>query len=328
MEYLFEYLTFVAKAGTVVIAIVVAALLVAGINLRRTGPHVGHLEVRAMNDRLRDMRRSLDHELLSQAQFKRLVKSDKKADKHRNEAVSGAERRRRLYVLGFDGDVAASAVQRLRQEVTAVLTVAEPNDEVVVRIESAGGLVHGYGLAASELGRIKRRGITLTAAVDQIAASGGYLMASVATRIIAAPFALIGSIGVIAQLPNVNRLLKKHDVDWEILTAGEHKRTLTIFGENTDQGRQKLREEIEDVHALFKEFVGENRPMVDLAGIATGEAWYGRRAIERKLVDELVTSEEYLVRACENADVYEVKWVEPKKPLERLLSSLQLWGKR
>ena len=153
-------------------------------------------------------------------------------------------------------------------------------------------------------------------------------MASVASRIIAAPFALVGSIGVIAQLPNVNRLLKKHDVDWEILTAGEHKRTLTIFGENTDQGRQKLREELEDVHALFKEFVGENRPTVDLAGIATGEAWYGRRALQRKLVDELVTSEDYLVRACENADVFEVKWAEPKKPLERLLSSFQSWGKR
>jgi serine protease SohB len=325
MEYLFEYLSFVAKAGTVVLAIVLVFSLVAGISLRRSSAHGGHLQVTAMNDRLRDMRRSLDHALLSDAQFKKLVKQDRKADKRR--ATTGDDRQR-VYVITFDGDVAATAVERLRHEITAVLTIAKPTDEVVVKIDSAGGLVHGYGLAASELARVRSRGISLTAAIDKIAASGGYLMASVANRIIAAPFALVGSIGVIAQLPNVHRLLKKHDIDWEVLTAGEYKRTLSIFGENTEQGRQKLREEIEDVHALFQEFVGENRPEVDIHAIATGEAWYGRRALARKLVDELATSEEYLVRACDRADVYEVKWVEPKKPLERLLSTFQVWGSK
>jgi serine protease SohB len=320
MEYLYEYLSFVAKAGTVVVGIVLTFLLISGLSTRRSGAPVGHLQVHAMNDRLREMRRSLDHALLTPAEFKKLVKRDRKADKHRGEKDG---ERQRVYVLAFDGDVAATAVDRLRHEVTALLTIAEPRDEVVVRIESAGGLVHGYGLAASELARVKQKGISLTATVDKIAASGGYLMASVAHRIIAAPFALVGSIGVIAQLPNVNRLLKKHDVDWEILTAGQYKRTLTIFGENTDQGRQKLREELEDVHALFQEFVGENRPSVDLSGIATGEAWYGRRALDRKLVDELSTSEDYLVRACDRAEVFEVKWVEPKKPIERLLSAFQ-----
>jgi serine protease SohB len=325
MEYLFDYLSFLAKAGTVVIAIVLAASLLASIGMRRSGGSGGHLQVTALNDRLRDMRRSLDHALMSDAQFKKLVKQDRKADKQRGQSDG---ERQRVYVIGFDGDVAASAVDRLRHEITAVLTIAKPIDEVVVKIESAGGLVHGYGLAASELARVRTRGISLTAAVDKIAASGGYLMASVANRIVAAPFALVGSIGVIAQLPNLNRLLKKHDVDWEVLTAGQYKRTLTIFGENTEQGRQKLREEIEDVHALFQEFVGENRPVVDLGAIATGEAWYGRRALAHKLVDELATSEDYLVRACDRADVYEVKWVEPKKPLERLLSTFQMWGSK
>jgi serine protease SohB len=325
MEYLFEYLSFVAKAGTVVLAIVLLFSLVAGISLRRSSAHGGHLQVTAMNDRLRDMRRSLDHALLSAAEFKKLVKQDRKADKRRS--TTGDERQR-VYVITFDGDVAATAVERLRHEITAVLTIAKPTDEAVVKIDSAGGLVHGYGLAASELARIRSRGISLTAAIDKIAASGGYLMASVANRIIAAPFALVGSIGVIAQLPNVHRLLKKHDIDWEVLTAGEYKRTLSIFGENTEQGRRKLREEIEDVHALFQEFVGENRPEVDIHAIATGEAWYGRRALARKLVDELATSEDYLVRACDRADVYEVKWVEPKKPLERLLSAFQVWGSK
>ena len=166
------------------------------------------------------------------------------------------------------------------------------------------------------------RGVKLTAAVDKVAASGGYLMASVAESILAAPFALVGSIGVIAQVPNVHRLLKKHDVDVELHTAGQYKRTLTMFGENTDEGRKKFQEELDDVHKLFQEFVRDNRPTLDLATVATGESWYGRRAVDLDLVDELCTSDEYLVRACDDANVVEVKWVAHRKPLDRLMSEL------
>ena len=222
--------------------------------------------------------------------------------------------------LDFDGDLQASKVDDLRNEITAVLTSAREQDEVLVRIESPGGMVHGYGLAASQLERVRARKIRLVTAVDKVAASGGYLMASVSDHIIAAPFALVGSIGVVAQVPNVHRLLKKHDVDVEVLTAGKYKRTLTVFGENTAQGRAKFVEELEDVHALFQEFVQANRPQVSLEEIATGEAWYGQRALTHRLVDELSTSDAYLTRACEQADVFEVRWVAHKKPIERVLA--------
>ena len=229
------------------------------------------------------------------------------------------EVRRRVFVLTFNGDIAASAVDNLRIEVSAVLGAANDGDEVVVRVESAGGTVHGYGLGASQLARVRGRGVALTVAVDKVAASGGYLMAAVADRILAAPFAVVGSIGVLAQVPNVHRLLKKHDVDVEVLTAGRFKRTLDVFGENTEEGREKLRDELADVHALFQEYVGSWRPKVDLEQVATGEAWYGQRALDRALVDELITSDEYLARACEDADVFEVAWVQPKRPIDRLL---------
>jgi serine protease SohB len=199
-----------------------------------------------------------------------------------------------------------------------VLTVATPADAVLVVLESAGGTIQGYGLAASQLQRLRAGGIPLTVAVDRIAASGGYMMACVAERIIAAPFAIIGSIGVVAQLPNVNRLLKKHDIDYELHTAGEYKRTLTVFGENTERGRAKFQAEIEDAHALFKEFVGRHRPQLELGRVATGEYWFAERALAQHLVDELRASDDYLLTACADRNVYEVRWVRRRSWMERM----------
>ncbi|MGH7456798.1 MAG: protease SohB, partial [bacterium] len=228
-----------------------------------------------------------------------------------------------VFVLSFKGDILASAVSSLREEVTAVLTVAKPSDEVVVRLESAGGTVNSYGLAASQLLRLKRQNIPLTVLVDKVAASGGYLMGCVADRILAAPFAVIGSIGVVSEVPNFNRLLKKHDIDYELITAGEYKRTLTMFGENTEKGRKKFIEQIEDVHAIFKEFLKENRAQVDTAAVATGEHWHGRRAIEMKLVDELMASDDYLFAASEKSDIYEVEYKIPETLREKIISGIQ-----
>ncbi|MYE23511.1 MAG: protease SohB, partial [Gammaproteobacteria bacterium] len=229
------------------------------------------------------------------------------------------DKRRRIFVLDFDGDPAASGVDGLRHEVTAVLAAAGAEDEVVVRLHSAGGMVQGYGLGASQLARFRTRGVNLVVAVDRVAASGGYMMAAVADTILAAPFALVGSIGVVAQVPNVNRLLKKHDVDVELHTAGRYKRTLTVFGENTEEARAKFLEELNDIHAMFQEFVGEFRPALDLEAVSTGEAWAGQRALDRALVDRLVTSDEYLAGACDEADVFEVRWVLPQTPIERAM---------
>lgn len=316
IEILLEYGLFLAKAVTVLLILLVllSAVAAAAARQRRGGEH-GRIEVHPLHERLEDMRDLLLRHVLEPKPYKKQMKAEAKARKK-----AASSERRRVWVLRFDGDLHASAVESMREEITAILTLAESGDEVVACIESPGGMVHGYGLAASQLHRLREReGVTLTVAVDMVAASGGYLMACVGHRILAAPFAVLGSIGVVAQIPNVHRLLKRNDIDVEVLTAGEHKRTLTMFGQNTEEGRAKFLEELEDVHALFKEYVIEARPQLDLAKVATGEAWYGRRALDLGLVDELITSDAYLAHACVDADVFEVRWVEHRHPMDRFL---------
>jgi len=147
-------------------------------------------------------------------------------------------------------------------------------------------------------------------------------MACVADRILAAPFAIVGSIGVVGQLPNFNRLLKKHEIEYELHTAGEHKRTLTLFGENTEAGREKFRETLEDAHALFKGFILQNRPQVDIAEVATGDHWFGTRALALKLVDELKTSDDYLLERSKDCDLYELRYKRHRGLAERLGTGL------
>ena len=322
MEYLYEYLMFLAQAVTVVVAIVLILSAVTSLNLKRHHAAHGHLEVGKLNDRLQQLKDGVRHAMLDPASFKKQHKADSKTAKREAKATRkhSEQAKNKTFVVDFKGDLQASRVDHLRTEITAILTMAEKDDEVVVRLESPGGAVHGYGLAASQLDRVRQHEVPLVVVVDKVAASGGYLMAAVADRILAAPFAVLGSIGVVAQIPNVHRLLQKHDVDVEILTAGKYKRTLTVLGENTDEGREKFLEELEEVHTLFQEYVGSRRPQLNMDEVATGEAWYGQRAIEHSLVDEISTSDEYLIRACDERDVFEVQWVEHKKPIERLLA--------
>lgn len=317
MEFLSEYGMFLAKAATLVVAVLV---VVGGIVLLvRRGGHEpesrGRLEIRHLNQNYDEMALALKAATLSKKAFKDYQKQEKVREKQRDKTE-----RRHVFVLNFHGDIRAAAVNSLREEVTAILTVVQPEDEVVVRLESAGGLVHGYGLAAAQLLRIRDRQVKLTVAVDKVAASGGYMMACVADHILAAPFAVLGSIGVIAQLPNFNRLLKKHDIDYEQFMAGEFKRTVTVFGENTEQGRRKFQADIDDAHHLFKDFVKTHRPSIDLEQVATGEHWYGTRALESRLIDELRTSDDYLLTASADADVYEVTYTGKKPWLARLLA--------
>jgi len=239
-------------------------------------------------------------------------------DKPNTQELAETEEPKRYFVLDFNGDVRASEVDLLREEISAILSFATSDDEIVLRLDSAGGMVHSYGLAASQLERIKAANIKLTICVDEVAASGGYMMACIADRLIAAPFAILGSIGVVAQLPNFHRVLKKHGVDYETFTAGEYKRTVTMFGENTEKGKDKFIEEIQDTHLLFKEFVAQARPLIDIDKVATGEVWFGKRAIEHKLVDELNTSDDFLMNACQTADVYQVRYELRKSFGERL----------
>ncbi|HPF59971.1 MAG TPA: protease SohB [Candidatus Competibacteraceae bacterium] len=317
MEFLSEYGLFLAKAVTIVAAVLVITGGIVALIARGGGPHEtqGRLDIRHLNENYDQMALALKSAILPKKALKQFQKEHKAHEKQREKTE-----RRRVFVLNFHGDIRAAAVASLREEITAVLTTAQPEDEVLVRLESAGGLVHSYGLAAAQLLRIRDRRMKLTVAVDKVAASGGYMMACVADRIIAAPFAILGSIGVIAQLPNFNRLLKKHDVDFEQFMAGEHKRTVTLFGENTDKGRQKFQEEIEDIHALFKDFVKTHRPQIDLERVATGEHWFGTRALDCRLADELRTSDDYLLDASASADLYEIIYTGKKPWLARLLA--------
>ncbi len=332
--FFFEYGLFLAKVLTVLFAVLVCIGFVAT-QRQDKRPGDGRVEVRKLNEVLDDLRFALREHLLDPDQLKREEKNRKAREKRERKArrrdaklarkrlagrveEEAVPERASLFLLSFDGDVRASATENLRREITAVLAVARPGDEVVVRLESPGGLVHSYGLAASQLDRIVQAKIPLVVCVDKVAASGGYMMACVANRIVAAPFAVLGSVGVVAQLPNVHRLLKKHDVDVELLTAGQYKRTLTVFGENTDEGRQKFVEELEETHALFKEFVVAHRPQVDIDLIATGETWYGRRALDVKLVDEVATSDEYLLKRVDDVDVFDVRFVEHRSLRERI----------
>lgn len=277
----------------------------------------GKLRARSLNKFYSGIAGAIEDFTMTKAERKAAGKLKKRADKE-----AGSAERQRVFVLDFLGDTSASAVESLRHEITAVLAGAMAGrDEVVVRLESPGGYISPYGLAASQLQRVKDAGISLTVCVDQIAASGGYLMACIADRIVAAPFSLMGSIGVVASVPNANRLLKRLDVDYDIFTAGDSKRTVTMLGENTVEGRQKFQEQLTNVHDLFKRHVQKHRPQVDIDSIATGEAWHAVDALERKLADELLTSDEYLATKAKTAEVIQLEFTRTKKSaVKRLIS--------
>jgi serine protease SohB len=320
MEFVLQYGLFVAKTVTIVVAAGVLVALLTG--LSRRGRQPDRLQVTCLNDHYRSLKQALEASILPRRHFKAEEKARRKERKvARKRSAREAEERRRVFVINFRGDIRASAVAALREEVTALLTIARPEDEVVLRLENAGGIVHDHGLAASQLERIRSRGIPLTVAVDKIAASGGYMMACVAERIIAAPFAVLGSIGVLMQLPNFHRLLDTHGVDFELLKGGEYKRKLTVFGENSDADRARMQQEIDDTHALFKNFVSEHRPQLDMGTVATGEHWYGRQALELVLCDELRTSDDYLLAASQEAELYELVYT-TRKPLARKLATM------
>ncbi|MDE0308723.1 MAG: protease SohB [Acidiferrobacterales bacterium] len=318
MEQLAEYALFLAKTVTIIVAFLVPVMMIAAIAARQRQHQKEHLEVNNINRRYEAMSNAIDAVQLPKKHYKEKMKKQKKEQKSSSKKnAEDSEDRKRIFVFNFEGDLEATEIDRLREEITSVLTIADAPDEVVVKLESRGGVVHGYGLAASQLKRIKDQEIQLTVSVDKVAASGGYLMACVADKIIAAPFAVVGSVGVLAQIPNFHRALEKHNIDYQEYTAGEYKRTVGMFSEPTEKGKAKFMEELEDVHSLFKEFVQLNRPEVDVDQISTGEHWYGTRALDLKLVDELRTSDDYLLEASKTADIYEVIFVRKESLSDR-----------
>ncbi|WP_203461254.1 protease SohB [Enterobacter cloacae] len=327
MELLSQYGLFLAKIATVVIAIAVVAVLV--VNLTQRKRQRGELRITRLSEQYQEMQEEMSLALLDSHQQKLWHKAQKK--KHKQDAKAAKAKAKfnaaqekakpRVYVLDFKGSMDAHEVASLREEVTAVLAVAKPQDQVVVRLESPGGVVHGYGLAASQLQRLREKHIPLTVAVDKVAASGGYMMACVADKIVAAPFSIIGSIGVVAQIPNFNRFLKSKEIDIELHTAGQYKRTLTLLGENTEEGRQKFREDLNETHHLFKDFVHRMRPALDIEQVATGEHWYGTQAQEKGLVDEVGTSDDLLLNLMEGRELVGVRFTQRKRLLDRFTNS-------
>ena len=325
MESFVEYLLFLSKFISVVVIIAIVVIAAVIIIMRTKSTHDGHIEINNLNHKFEEMGLLMKSHVLSKKELKQAIKELKL--KHKENKSDNKNDKKNIFVLNFKGDIRASEVESLREEITSILTVAKTTDEVVLVLESAGGTVHGYGLAASQLKRIRDRGIPLTVAVDKVAASGGYMMACVANKIVAAPFAIIGSVGVLAQLPNFHRLMKKHDIDFEQLSAGEYKRTLTLFGENDDKDRAKFQEEIEDTHELFKEFIKDNRKQIDIEKIATGEHWYVKRALNLQLIDDLITSDDYLYTAATDANIYEITQIRKKAVSEKLFSlGMKLFG--
>lgn len=331
MQAIFDLGIFVLKVSVIAIAL---AWLVAVIFKQTRALHLTEkrIVVRKYQKSLEKVSRPLREASLSPLERKTLLSQRKKARKA--EKSAGPSERNRLWVLDFSGDINASSVEELKDEITATLQVARPSDEVMVRINSSGGTVVGYGLGAAHLERIKKAGLRLTTTVDKVAASGGYMMASVGDTIVSAPFAIIGSIGVIATVPNIRPFLDDKGVRVLEVTAGEYKRTVTPFSDVTPDRVAKLEEQLSDVHELFKNHVAQHRPQLDVERVATGEYWYGEHALTLGLVDQVLTSDEWLLGRSANFDIYLVRTVKPGakviQSMERLGSAISkaLIGKR
>jgi len=312
----------------ITLLLIIAAVVAMILAMKQKKDHIhGELVITDLSKEFEENSKKLRDFHLTEEELKEAEKVEKKAEKAKAKALKAqrkkgedteSQRKPSLYILHFKGDISASETAALREEISAIVQVAKPNDEVLLCLESPGGVVHGYGLAASQLMRLKQHNIKLTVVVDKVAASGGYMMACVADKIVSAPFAIIGSIGVVAQIPNIHRLLKKHDVDVDVMTAGEYKRTVTMLGENTEKGKQKFQQELEETHQLFKQFVSQNRPHLDVEQVATGEHWFGQQALNLNLVDEIMTSDDLLLQAMKEKQLIGVKYVVKKSLLQKV----------
>lgn len=337
VDYLSQYGLFLAKVLTFVIAFlfVVASIIAL---LHKNKKQEGSLHITHINKERSRVKEHLQSETCDKSIFKlwrkeqKIVEKSRKTEDSRKTSSkklkktekSDVSSEPRLFVIRFSGDVRATQVNALRHTITAIIDIAAPDDAVLLILESMGGLVHGYGLAASQLDRLRQQKIHLTVAIDKVAASGGYMMAAVGNKIIAAPFAIVGSIGVIAQLPNFHRFLEKHDIDFEQQTAGEYKRTLTVFGKNTEKGRHKFQEEIEETHILFKKFIQQYRPQLDINQVATGEHWYAIDALGYQLIDSIATSDSVITEKLDDFQVYELTFEEPQSFKKKIFSGVSM----
>ncbi len=206
----------------------------------------------------------------------------------------------RLAVLRFQGlrDLNASGDQRLSEAIDEVLVNRDHFEEAVVIIDSPGGTTHGYGHAYALLERLSASGLKVTACIDRIGASGGYLMALPADRILAGPFAIVGSVGVVAGIPNVKRLLEEKGVSYRLFVAGDKKRVVHFADDDGPEVREYMDEKLAGIHTQFLQAVEKHRgDRVKLDEVRSGDHWSAEESVEKGLglVDELQTSAEYLL---------------------------------
>lgn len=207
-------------------------------------------------------------------------------------------------VLRFEGDTMATGRQDFARMVDEVLHNKERIQRVIVVVNSPGGGVSVYGQMFAGMERMRNAGVDVTACVDTYAASGGYLMSVPAQRIIAAPFAMVGSIGVVSEFMNFNKLLRRLGVEPMTITAGELKRTVTPLSEVTEENKAAYKAQLEAIHRQFIAVVKKYRE-VDADRVCTGNHWTAAESVELKLnlVDGLATSQEYLFEANQTEDL-------------------------
>ncbi|WP_348666111.1 protease SohB [Arsenophonus symbiont of Ornithomya chloropus] len=328
MEFILSYSLFVAKTLTFVIAFILILFVFFSVISNKKNKK-GDLKIINLSENYRERQREIRQVKMGDVAYKvwlkahtKQLKNKKKKEKKLLKIGKKTIRKPCLFVINFKGSINAHEVYALREEINAILSIADKKDEVLLRLESSGGVIHGYGLAASQLYRLRKKGLKLIISVDKVAASGGYMMACVADHIIGAPFSIIGSIGVIAQVPNIHRLLKKNDIDIELHTAGEYKRTLTVLGENNEHGRKKFVEDLNETHQLFKDFVHQNRPSLDINAVATGEFWYGIQAKDKGLIDDIGVSDDIILKQIESSEIIEVSYIPSKRFVDRLMGSI------
>jgi len=321
MELLADYGLFLLQTVTIVLAVIVVIVVSSKIS-GGGNEQKGAIKITDLSKKFADQSKYVKTVLddaLAQKKPSLIDRIKKRLNKSSQTTPETPSKKEKIaIVIEFKGDMKASQVANLRQEVTAILAMEHKPDQVVIKLTSPGGLVHTYGLASSQLSRLREAQIPVSACVDTVAASGGYMMAVCAERIIAAPFAVLGSIGVVAQIPNIHRFLKNRDVDVELHTAGANKRTLTMLGENTPEGRRKFREDLEQTHLLFKAWIAERRPNLDLDAVADGSIFYGTDALTKGLCDEIATSDDVLLGLSADHHLFALKWVKKKSLAARL----------
>ncbi len=199
---------------------------------------------------------------------------------------------------------------------------------VVVRINSPGGTVGASQEIYQKLWKLRKKNIPLVASMGEIAASGGYYVASACNYIVANHGTLTGSIGVIAISPNLRGLFQKIGIDMNVIKSGRYKDILSSFRDISPEERELIQEIIDSSYHKFLKDValGRNQNESDIQPIADGRVMSGETALKHKLVDMLGTFEDAIDKARQMAKLSEdcPVYDESKSPLEQMFMRMDM----